>query len=216
MLVSIQTNGKEQRQMTKSTERKADRREDEWRRGFSRSICTGRVEVPQGEQGLFSTMWGEKDDMFPLWGVECVRKGCAVMERCMRGECVTTALCGVTDGASERQTQLSERGRHAGSPDSSSPPWLWERSHARPILSCSHQSFWFDLEALGTSSCCFSGSTSRGNPIETITKKRTTRTPEVSEEWEAGSRRVDLVTGSPDQKKCGRKNDNNKRDKLSN
>lgn len=37
---------------------------------------------------------------------------CAVMarmERCMRGECVATALCGVTDGDSERQTELSER-----------------------------------------------------------------------------------------------------------
>lgn len=26
--------------------------------------------------GLFSTMWREEDDMFPLWGVEYVKRGC--------------------------------------------------------------------------------------------------------------------------------------------
>lgn len=67
---SILTSGKDPRQMGRHKDRKTDREEDEWSWGFSRSIGRGRVELPQGEVGPFSTMWGEKDDMFPFWGVE--------------------------------------------------------------------------------------------------------------------------------------------------
>jgi len=68
--------------------------------------------------GLFSTMWGETDDMFPLWGVECEWEACGMMaslEKCRKGEYESMALCGVTDGDSKQQTEHYERGRHAAS-----------------------------------------------------------------------------------------------------
>lgn len=47
-----------------------------------------RAEVSQELWDLFSTMWGETDDMFPLWGVECV---CVVM---MAEKCLKRRVCG--------------------------------------------------------------------------------------------------------------------------
>lgn len=146
------------------------------------------VEVPRGEWSLFSTVWGGKDGMFSFYSAKVVRKWHAVrVERCMRRDCVTTALCGVTDGDSERQTELSEREERKTYWFSMSPaPCHDSGTWAMPCpstLSSSHQEEHraFDLiwRLLDTSSCHVSGATSGEIPIKDGAKKSTASIPEI-------------------------------------
>lgn len=110
----------------------------------------------------------------------------ARMERGMRGECVATVLCGVTDGDSKRQTELSERGEE-DMPVLQPPASRYDSGTlAMPCPfppSYSHQEkhIAFDLiwRLLDTSSHNFSGSTSRGNSIRKEPKSKT-RVSEIS------------------------------------
>lgn len=122
--------------------------------------------------------------MFSFWSGEYARERYAIMarmERCVRGDCVATALCGVTDGDSEwQQSSLrEERKTYWFSTLHDSGMWAMPC----PILaqlkpSIGTQSFWFDLiwRLLDTSSRCLSGSTSGGNPIETAQKEHEKQT----------------------------------------
>lgn len=154
-------------------------------------------------------MCGEEDDMFPLWGVEYVRVKYAVMGRMEKNG---------SHGALRRDRRWKQatnralwekRGRHAGSPDSSSLPWRWDGSHALPIIaqlqpSREMQSSSFALEAFAphTSSCYLSGCISEGNQNKMDLKQNmhTWRQSQPCvarrEGWKQGSGKYTAVTAS--------------------
>lgn len=119
--------------------------------------------------------------MFPFWAAEYVREVYAIMtrmERRMRGECSATALCGVTDGDSEWQTELSERGEEDILVLQTPAPRHESGMSAMPCPSSlsysnqeKHRAFDLIWRLLETSSRCLSGSTSIGNPIKTGQKE---------------------------------------------
>lgn len=118
--------------------KKTDRSVDEWR--WRRSIGRGRVDVPQGERGLFSAVWGEKTTCFLFEGLSVRGKEGGGL--CLNGQ--DGKMTGVrpqrsvvwqTATASSKPSSMREerRGRHTASPHSCSPPSTWDGSQVAPF-----------------------------------------------------------------------------------